>query len=66
MQELTFRVRHKANESLHHAREVDGGIEVSIGRKKDERVVLSKDYFWMVYEEEEKFEMRKKKKKQAA
>lgn len=64
--ELGFRVRHKANESLHHAREVDGGIEVSIGRKKGERVVLSKDYFWMVYEEEEKFEMRRKKKKQAA
>ena len=66
MQELCFRVRHKANESLHHAREVEGGIEVSIGRKKDEKVVLSKDYFWMVYEEEEKWEMRTKKKKAAA
>ncbi len=60
--EGTFRVCHRANESLHHAREVQGGIEVNLNRGKDSVVVLDKDYFWMVYEVEEAWELRKKRK----
>ncbi len=60
----TFRVRHKVSESLHHAREVQGGIEVNLNRRKDSRVVLDKDYFFMVFEVEEQFEQRKRDRKQ--
>ncbi len=63
----TFRVRHKASESLHYAREVSNGIEVNLGRgEKNNRVTLSKSYFWMVYEVEEQWEERKRKKKREA
>ena len=62
----TFRVRHKASESLHHACEVPGGIEVNLGRgEKNNRVVLERDYFFMVYEVEEAWEKRKKQKRAA-
>ncbi len=62
----TFRVRHRAAETLHHALEVADGIEVNLGRgEKNNRVVLKRDYFWMVYEIEEKWEQRKKKREAA-
>jgi hypothetical protein len=59
-----FRVRHRANESLHHAREVQGGIEVNLNRGKDSHVVLDKDYFFMVLEVEEQLEQRERDRKQ--
>ena len=62
----TFRVRHMAAETLHHAREVADGIEVNLGRGcKNNRVVLERDYFFMVYEVEEAWEKRKKQKRAA-